>query len=85
MAELGDILMWRKYNRREALRLEGLAAKKKKITSKRGLGVLWLTVKQSDHLYGLSVNVPASALQKQRRRSLMHEKKRIKSSHEIND
>lgn len=84
MAELGDILMWRKYNRREALRLKGLAGKKK-AKSKRGLGVLWLTVKQSDHLYGLSVNVSASALQKQRRRSLMHEEKRIKSSHEIND
>lgn len=28
MAELGDILMWRKYNRREALRLKGSAEEK---------------------------------------------------------
>lgn len=53
--------MWRKYNRREALRLKGLA--EKKITSKRGLGDLWLTVKQSGRLYGLSVNMPDSTMQ----------------------
>lgn len=39
-------------------------------------GVLWLTVKQSNHLYGLSVNVPASAVQEQHRRGLMHEKEK---------
>lgn len=57
--------MWSKYNRREALRLKGLGGEKKKITSERGLGVLWGTVKQSVDVYGVSVDMHASALEEQ--------------------
>jgi len=49
--------MWRKYNRREALRLQDL---KKKLQAK---GVCRFYGKQGDYLHGMSVNMPASALE----------------------